>query len=107
GSDGRNEGMNYICRESEAASDTPVEVVSLDNYCRANQIDLIDLLKLDIEGGEFEALLGAERLLAEKALACHFVELTEWAANRSGHSTREIKRLLLNAGYQIRQLQND
>lgn len=107
GSDGRNEGMNYICRESEAASDTPVEVVSLDNYCRANQIDLIDLLKLDIEGGEFEALLGAERLLAEKAIACIFVELTEWAANRSGHSTREIKRLLLNAGYQIRQLQND
>ena len=107
GSDGSNEGMNYVSSESVSRSDTAVEVVSVDDYCRAREIDSIDLLKLDIEGGEYDALLGAERFLARKAINCIFVELTEWAANRNGHSTRDIKRLLSTAGYEIYQLRTD
>src|SRR5262245_47047510 len=62
GSDGSNEGMNYVSSESISRSDTAVEVVSVDDYCRTRGIDSIDLLKLDIEGGEFEALLGAKSI---------------------------------------------
>jgi FkbM family methyltransferase len=105
GSDGSNEGMNYVSSENASRSDTAVEVVSVDDYCRTRGIDSIDLLKLDIEGGEFEALLGAERLLTKKAIGCIFVELTEWAAKRNGHSTRDIKGLLADAGYRLYLLQ--
>ena len=50
GSDGSNEGMNYVSDATVSSSDTAVEVVSLDDYCHAQGIDSIDLLKLDIEG---------------------------------------------------------
>jgi LysR family transcriptional activator of nhaA len=37
-----------------------IELVSVDDYCRTRSIDHIDLLKLDIEGNELEALLRAQ-----------------------------------------------
>jgi FkbM family methyltransferase len=41
-----------------------IEIVTLDAYCEMREIERIDLLKLDLEGGELDALRGAERLLA-------------------------------------------
>ena len=103
GSDGSNEGMNYITDQIVQDSDMPVETISLDDYCGQRQIRYVDLLKMDIEGGEFDALLGAQNLLRAQAIGCIFIELTEWVANRSGHSTSDVKRLLSEAGYRIYQ----
>jgi FkbM family methyltransferase len=98
------DGMSFMAGAAPKNSDSATAVVTLDGYCRQNQIKSIDLLKLDIEGWEYEALLGAETLLQKQAIGCLFVELVEPQANRSGHSTVEIKRLLLDAGYQIYEL---
>jgi FkbM family methyltransferase len=101
GSDGSNEGMNYLSRDKRGESDLPVAVVSLDSYCLSHNIEQIDLIKMDIEGGEYEALLGARQLLRRQAIGCIFLEMAEWAAKRSGHSTYAIKRLLADAGYRL------
>ena len=101
GSDGSNEGMNYLAGGRRDDSDLPVDVVSLDSYCQHHDIERIDLIKMDIEGGEYEALLGAQGLLQKQAIGCIFLELAEWAAERSGHSTYAIKRLLIDAGYRL------
>ena len=101
GSDGSNEGMNYLSRYKTDESDLPVAVVSLDSYCHSHNIEQIDLMKMDIEGGEYEALLGAQELLRRRAIGCIFLEMAEWAAKRSGHSTQGIKRLLVDAGYRL------
>jgi len=106
GSDGTNEGMNFISSTRAADSDLPVEVTSLDEYCGRRRIERIDLMKMDIEGGEYDALLGAHRLLQQQAIGCLFIELIEWAANRSGHSIDEIKGLLLDAGYHLYRLRS-
>jgi FkbM family methyltransferase len=45
----------------ERRDEFPVDVVTLDNACRA--IRAIDLLKIDVEGFELEALRGAEEVL--------------------------------------------
>ena len=103
GSDGANEGMNYIhkdCSESEH-SDQPVKIVSIDEYCKTNGIERIDLMKMDIEGGEYDALLGAQTLLESQSIDCLFIEFMEWAANRSGSSTEDIRRLLQDMGYRL------
>lgn len=101
GTDGCSEGMNFVTPARREDSDVPVAMLSLDDYCRDNGIERIDLMKLDIEGGEHDALMGAQRLLEEKAIDCLFLELVEWAAERSGHTTGEVKSLLVDAGYQI------
>lgn len=45
-----------------------VKIETLDHYCERNNIDSIDLLKMDIEGNELNALKGANRLLREKKI---------------------------------------
>jgi FkbM family methyltransferase len=45
-----------------------VDMVTLDTYCSKNQIDFIDLLKIDTQGYDLEALRGAEGLLTERRI---------------------------------------
>jgi FkbM family methyltransferase len=45
-----------------------IKVLTLDGYCEDHGIERIDLLKLDLEGGEFDALKGAKRLLEANAI---------------------------------------
>jgi FkbM family methyltransferase len=40
-----------------------VDTISLDGYLNRNHIDRVDLMKIDVEGGEAEAFRGADRLL--------------------------------------------
>jgi len=40
-----------------------VTLHTLDDYCSENQVDKIDLLKLDVEGHELSVLLGGEQVL--------------------------------------------
>jgi FkbM family methyltransferase len=45
-----------------------VSIDTIDFFCVKNEIKRIDYLKLDIEGHEYKALLGAKRMLAEKRI---------------------------------------
>lgn len=45
-----------------------VEIRTLDQFCAENQIAQIDILKLDIQGSELDALRGARGLLERKVI---------------------------------------
>lgn len=49
------QGLNYRSNEKQI-----IELIRGDDFMKNNQIDSIDLLKLDIEGAEYDALLGFE-----------------------------------------------
>ena len=40
-----------------------VKVISLDNFCKINEIKKIDFLKIDVEGYEYKVLLGAKDII--------------------------------------------
>lgn len=50
------------CNVKEIRSET-IRLDTIDNYCENKEIDHIDLLKLDIEGNEINALHGASNML--------------------------------------------
>jgi FkbM family methyltransferase len=50
-----------------------IEISTIDDFCKENNIFDLDLLKLDIEGHEYEALKGAENMFKnDKVLLCQF-----------------------------------
>lgn|GEM_PF-1252201 len=99
GETGDNEGMNYLVDEPSAPDDEVVETVRLDRFCAERGIGRIDLLKLDIQGREPEALEGAGRLLAERRIALIFMELN-WGPRADCPADRSIHRLG-EAGYRF------
>jgi FkbM family methyltransferase len=99
---GTNEGMNFIT--ATADDETAAEVVPticLDRFCEDHAIDRIDLLKLDIQGGEDQALAGAARLLSRGSIGTIFTELNWSVDSGAPSSATESIRLLENAGYQF------
>jgi FkbM family methyltransferase len=61
----RSARLGYIDVDREV-----VNVTTLDAFCDEYGIQSIDLLKLDVEGGELDALSGSERLLSEGRIDC-------------------------------------
>ena len=41
-----------------------VECTSIDHYIKTNNINKIDLLKIDVDGADFDVLMGAKNLLS-------------------------------------------
>lgn len=66
-------GKSYFDRHQRPTGTDQVECVALDNLWTA-QDGVIDILKLDVEGGELEVLKGARKLLAEQRVLFVFTE---------------------------------
>ena len=98
---GTNEGMNFTTAPSDDSRDELVPMICLDRFCVDHAIERIDLLKLDIQGNEHEALAGAARLLAAGGIGTIFTELN-WAA-KAGTTcpATESIRVLEEAGYRF------
>jgi FkbM family methyltransferase len=66
----------FINPEKTATDKTiDVEGVTLDNFCASEKIDHLDILKMDIQGGELLALRGASGLFEAQAIDLVFTEV--------------------------------
>jgi FkbM family methyltransferase len=98
---GTNEGMNFVTTEPGDCGNERVESVCLDQFCRDRRIEYVDLLKLDIQGQEYSALLGSERLLTAGRIGSVFTELN-WVNSPGDVCTATESILLLDrAGYRF------
>lgn len=59
----------------ETKSTLPVQMTTIDEYCREHSIQFIDILKLDIQGGELKALQGAKAVLDAGRVGLVFMEI--------------------------------
>jgi len=98
---GTNEGMNFITTAGADPGAERVPTVCLDRFCVENAIDRIDLLKLDIQGHEHQALAGAAQLLSTGRVGTIFTELN-WAGDTAAMCpATESVRILEKAGYRF------
>jgi FkbM family methyltransferase len=76
-----------------------VDAISLDRYLAEHKIARIDVMKIDVEGGEMEAFRGASELLnaIRPILIC---EVLDWVTKSWGYPARDIVRLLQEHDYE-------
>jgi FkbM family methyltransferase len=77
-----------------------VTMTTVDAYCEAKDIAVVDLLKVDVEGAELQVLQGAKRMLAEKRVRCCTFEFGGTTFDM-GNTPVEISELLDNSDYSL------
>jgi FkbM family methyltransferase len=84
---------------SEATKPIKVSITTLDNYCQKAGIDVVDFVKLDVEGAEMEVLRGARRLLSRKPRPVIMCELADVRTEPWGYRSSMIYEDLAAWGY--------
>ena len=81
-----------------------VEAITLDSFCKNNEIQKIDYLKVDVEGAETDVLQGAIELLRKKSICFIQFEISQKmleGLNRNAKSTFDI---LIEYGYECHRI---
>lgn len=77
---------------------TTVSTNTLDNYCSSNNIQIIDLLKVDTEGTEYNILKGSIKMLKGNKIKNIIYE--------SYYQITQIEKMLTSFGYEIHKIEN-
>ncbi|MFA4849423.1 MAG: FkbM family methyltransferase [Methanoregula sp.] len=80
-----------------------VQSTTIDRFCEEHNIKNIDLLKIDVEGAEYQVLLGAERMLRQKAIKCCVFEFGSTTFDM-GNTPEQIENYLTHLEYSIRNI---
>lgn len=84
-------------REFSAEERVPTE--RLDEYCRRAGIDSVDIVKIDVEGGEMEVLKGGESVLQRSQGAQVLIEVNRELLDRGGTSPEEVGLFMAAMGF--------
>jgi FkbM family methyltransferase len=82
----------------DSVTEIPVNVISLDEYAGGQSIEHVDVMKLDVEGGEIEVIRGGPKVFGElrPMLICEVLDATTQAW---GYDAREIIDAVRNYEY--------
>jgi len=83
-----------------------VKTTTIDAYCEKNKISLVYFLKIDVEGAEYQVLLGARHMLEKKCIRCCMFEFGQTTFDM-GNNPNEIEKYLKQFGYHIRNVVKD
>ncbi|HEY3862549.1 MAG TPA: FkbM family methyltransferase [Verrucomicrobiae bacterium] len=78
-----------------------VKAVTLDEFCGENGVDRIDILKLDLEGAEYDAVAGAEKLFAEQRVGIIHTEVNYVPFYKGHRLFDEFTQLLRSKNYHL------
>ena len=78
---------------------------TIDVFSIEHNITYIDLLKIDVEGAEYQVMLGAQKMLQEKRVGCCIFEFGGTTFDM-GNTPEMIESFLANMGYRIRNIVN-
>jgi len=91
---------SYITKSLSEENELPkVEVINLDKFLTKNNLSKIDYLKIDVEGFEYNVLLGCYSLLKNNPPKIIQIELYANFLKRNRTSISEVKTYLNSLGY--------
>lgn len=83
--------------DTEAAVEVPV--TTLDLFCAERSLNHVDILKLDVQGGEYDVLEGASTLLAAQRIDVVYMEMITAPTYVGQHDLHEYLGLFRSHGY--------
>jgi FkbM family methyltransferase len=100
---GREGGCNSLRAPVGVGPTRKVAVwqTSLDRYVERYALDRIDLIKIDVEGGELEVLRGSQALLTRHPRPIVLCEVSDRRTAYWGHSARGVVDLFGDLGYDL------
>ncbi|MBF0216068.1 MAG: FkbM family methyltransferase [Candidatus Omnitrophica bacterium] len=94
-------GRRYYPNGADSSSRIEVRAITLDYHCEKNAINKIDILKMDIQGGELSALRGAQKLLKGNKISVLFLEVMFIPHYKDAPLFRDIEQFLAQYGYSL------
>lgn len=101
----KHNGQNTLCRqfayEGVSSGETEsVEVMTIDDYVCEHNISRVDVIKMDIEGAEYDALQGASETLKKMRPSLIF-EVVKSALDKNGIEVLELEKWIRSHGYAL------
>lgn len=96
----RQPGNSGAARVSATSGDEAIELSTLDEFCEAQRIDRVDLVKIDVEGLEERVLRGGKACL-DRLKPLILIELHPPVLARQDSSVECVVDLLHQYGYQL------
>ncbi|WKA32003.1 FkbM family methyltransferase [Bradyrhizobium roseum] len=93
--------MASVAHTAPGGTTEAIDLVTLDDYCRQNAIARIDIMKIDTEGYEMQALRGATRLLTAGAIGVIKAEVALDPDSNYHTSLFEFSDYLHRFGYRL------
>lgn len=83
-----------------------VNTISVDEYCKRENIQSVQVIKIDVQGFEVEVLRGCHKMLAQKSIANIIFEFEGWAETNAHFDAGSAQQYLVDMGYELFTLQN-
>lgn len=105
-----NKNSNWIKKRSVQFNTTPdkftlhkqpIEVITLDDYCKVNNINSIDLLKIDVQGYEDKVLGGSINLLEKNKIAAIILEIILNNNYENYLNISDVEKYLIKNSYRL------
>ncbi len=93
-----NPGMNRVISKNIDLPFVTITIDTIDNFLQEKNINKVDLVKIDVEGFEFNVLSGAKKLLQEQKPVL-FIELDDDNLRDNDHSAVALVSFLYECGY--------
>jgi FkbM family methyltransferase len=91
-------------KQVENLTQIEVQSLTLDDFCASEKIEKVDILKMDIQGGEFSALRGAQNLLKEGKISLVYSEVYFIEQYEKQPLFHDISKLLFQYGYTLQDI---
>lgn len=98
-------GKHYFDAVTQPKETRVVPIVTLDAWCEQERIERVDILKLDLQGYELEALRGARKLLS-RGVPCVFTEINFIPLYEGSALFSDIDVFMRRSGYRLLNLYN-
>jgi len=97
-------GNNSIYERFNGEFET-VETVTLDSFYANNEISSVDVIKIDVEGAEFDVIRGASEVL-DTFKPVLIIEFNKFTAEKAGYDLEQLYDYLKNMKFNAYTLRN-